>query len=75
MLTDIVYEQTDQLDQKVNLLIYLLKYGKNFKLIVGNFVDKDECIDLQKRFNKILELEKHEIQELCMERMKQGNYQ
>ena len=65
-------EQTDQLDQKVNLLIYLLKYGKNFKLIVGNFVDKDECIDLQKRFNKILELEKHEIQELCMERMKQG---
>ena len=31
-----------------------------------------ECIDLQKRFNKILELEKHEIQELCMERMKQG---
>ena len=65
-------EQTDQLDQKVNLLIYLLKYGKNFKLIVGNFVDKDQCIDLQKRFNKILELEKHEIQELCMERMKQG---
>ena len=65
-------EQTDQLDQKVNLLIYLLKYGKNFKLIVGNFVDKDECVDLQKRFNKILELEKHEIQELCMERMKQG---
>ena len=27
-------------------------------LIFGNFVDKDQCIDLQKRFNKILELEK-----------------
>jgi len=65
-------EQSDQLDKKVNLLIYLLKYGKNFKLIVGNFVDKGVCIDLQNRFNKILELEKHEIQELCMERMKNG---
>ena len=65
-------EQSDQLDKKVNLLIYLLKYGKNFKLIVGNFVDKGVCIDLQNRFNKILELDKHEIQELCMERMKNG---
>jgi len=65
-------EQSDKLDKKVNLLIYLLKYGKNFKLIVGNFIDKDECAALQSRFNKILELEKHEIQELCMERMKNG---
>ena len=65
-------EQSDKLDKKVNLLIYLLKYGKNFKLIVGNFIDKEECVALQSRFNKILELEKHEIQELCMERMKNG---
>ncbi len=66
------FDQNDKLNQKVNLAIFLLKYGKNFKLIVGNFVNKKECLDLQYRFNKILELEKHELQEICMEKMRNG---
>lgn len=65
-------EQNEKLNHKVNILIYLLRYGKNYKLVVGNFIDKEECVSLCKRFDKILDLEKRELQELCIDRMKKG---
>ena len=65
-------EQNEALENDVNLIINLLKFGNNFKLIVGNFLTKDECINLTNKFNNILKLEKFEIQEHCVEIMKHG---
>ena len=65
-------EQNENLENKVNLIINLLKYGNNFKLIVGNFLSKEECVTLTNRFNNILKLEKYELQEHCIEIMKFG---
>jgi len=65
-------EQNECLENNVNLIINLLKYGNNFKLIVGNFLSKDQCVTLTNRFNNIVKLEKFEIQEHCIEIMKHG---
>ena len=65
-------DQNECLENDVNLIINLLKYGDNFKLIVGNFLTKDQCVTLTNRFNNIIKLEKFELQEHCIEIMKHG---
>ena len=65
-------EQNDRLANEVNLALFLLKYGNNFKLVVGNFISQDHCVLLKQRFEDIVKLEKYELQERCIEIMKKG---
>ena len=65
-------EQNKLLENKVNLAVFLLKHGNNFKLIVGNFIDSKTVVVLKERFDKLLELPKVDLQESYLKIMNQA---
>ena len=62
-------EQNKFLNNKVNLAVFLLKQGNNFKLIVGNYINADAVEKLKKKFEELLQLPRVELQENYLKKM------